>query len=251
MRLARVRAAVRKRPHPLRQEGWVVAVNPSVAPRPERDVERERDLILGQLAHDLRVPLQAILTGIGIVARRGPSEAVLSQLASLVKGMDRMIDQLLSFARARNGAIQLARRPVALRALCSEVIDEMMLVYPDRALQFEPAGHDVHGVWDPDRLAQVLRNLLSNAVKHGDQESPVTLAIHDLGEDAELSVANRGGPIPQELRAHLFEPFRRGDSGGGAGLGLYIVDQIVHAHGGSIELTSDATTVFTVKLPKA
>jgi signal transduction histidine kinase len=248
--MAGVRVAVRKRPHPLRHEGRV-AVNPAVARRPERDVERERDLILGQLAHDLRAPLQAILTGIGIVARRGPSDAILSQLASVVKGMDRMIDQLLSFARARNGAIQLARRPVALRALCQEVIDEMTLVYPHRALRFDQAGEDVHGEWDPDRLAQVVRNLLSNAVKHGDQESPVDLAIHDLGQAAELSVANRGEPIPEELRPHLFEPFRRGGSGDGAGLGLYIVDQIVHAHGGSVEITSDATTVFTVKLPKA
>jgi signal transduction histidine kinase len=215
------------------------------------DADRERDLILGQLAHDLRAPLQAILTGIGIVARRGPSDAVLSQLASLVKGMDRMIDQLLSFARARNGAIQLARRPVALAALCREVIDEMALVYPHRAFWLEPAGDDVRGEWDPDRLAQVVRNLLSNAVKHGDQESPVNLAIHDVGDAAELSVANRGEPIPEELRPHLFEPFRRGGSGDGAGLGLYIVDQIVQAHGGSVELKSDATTVFTVKLPKA
>jgi signal transduction histidine kinase len=241
--------AVRMRPHPLRHEGSV-AVNPAVARREVREAERERDLILGELAHDLRAPLQAILTGIGIVARRGPSDAVLSQLTSVVKGMDRMIDQLLNFARARNGAIQLARRPVALAALCREVIAEMTLAYPDRALRLEPACDDVYGEWDPDRLAQVVRNLLSNAVKHGDQDTPVNLTIHDVGDAAELSVANRGEPIPEELRPHLFKPFRRGGSGDGAGLGLYIVDQIVHAHGGSVELRSDATTVFTVKLPK-
>jgi signal transduction histidine kinase len=243
------RPAVPKRPHPLRREGGVAA-NPAVARRAAKDVERERDLVIGELAHDLRVPLQAILTGIGIVARRGPSDAVLSQITSVVKGMDRMIDQLLNFARARNGTIQLARRPVALAVLCREVIGEMTLAYPERALWFEPVGDDVCGDWDPDRLAQVLRNLLSNALEHGDQESPVNLAIHDVGNAAELSVANRGEPIPEELRPHLFEPFRRGGSGDGAGLGLYIVDQIVHAHGGSVELRSDATTVFTVKLPK-
>jgi signal transduction histidine kinase len=215
-----------------------------------RDVERERALIIGELAHDLRVPLQAILTGVGILGRRGPSDAVLSQITSVVKGMDRMIDQLLNFASARNGAIQLARRPVALAALCREVIGEMTLAYPDRALRFEPACDEVCGDWDPDRLAQVVRNLLSNALKHGDQESPVNLAIHDVGDAVELSVANRGERIPEELRPHLFEPFRRGGSGEGAGLGLYIVDQIVHAHGGSVELRSDTTTVFTVKLPK-
>ncbi|HXN83903.1 MAG TPA: HAMP domain-containing sensor histidine kinase [Myxococcales bacterium] len=214
------------------------------------DAERARDLILGELAHDLRTPLHAILMGIGVIARTGPSDAVLSQLRSVVKRMDRLIDQLLSFARARSGAIQLERRPLALAALCREVIGEMRLLYPRRALWFRPGPGDVCGEWDPDRLAQVVRNLLSNALSHGDRESPVLVAIGDVGDAAELSVANRGQPIPEELRAHLYEPFRRGRSGKGAGLGLYIVDQIVHAHGGSVELRSDATTVFTVTLPK-
>jgi signal transduction histidine kinase len=214
------------------------------------DAEHERDLILGELAHDLRTPLHAILMGIGIVARAGPSDAVLSQLRSVVKRMDRMIDQLLSFSRARNGALQLARRPVALAALCREVIGEMALVCPRRAIWFGSASDEVRGQWDPDRLAQVVRNLLSNALTHGERDSAVLLAIRDVGDAAELSVANRGKPIPDELRAHLFEPFRRGGPGKGAGLGLYIVDQIVHAHGGSVDLRSDATTIFTVTLPK-
>jgi sigma-B regulation protein RsbU (phosphoserine phosphatase) len=214
------------------------------------DAERERDLILGELAHDLRAPLQAIVLGLGIVARAGPSDAVVSQLRSVVRRMERMIDQLLDFARARNGAIQLARRPVGLAALCREVIAEMRLAYPRRALWFAPGPVDVRGEWDPDRLAQVVRNLLSNALKHGDRQSPVFLAIRDDRDAAQLTVANRGEPIPQELRAHLYEPFRRGGPGNGAGLGLYIVDQIVHAHGGSVEVRSDATTLFTVTLPK-
>src|SRR6202048_4829298 len=100
----------------------------------------------------------------------------------------------------------------------------MTVAYPDRALGLEPACADVYGEWDPDRLAQVVRNLLSNALSHGDRGSPVFLAIRDVGDAAELSVANRGQPIPEELRAHLYEPFRRGRSGKGAGVGLYIVD---------------------------
>jgi signal transduction histidine kinase len=217
----------------------------------ERDAERERDLILGELAHDLRAPLHGILMGVAIVAKGRQSDAVLSQLRSMVKGMDRMIDQLLSFARARTGAIELARRPVALVALCREVIGEMALLHPRRAIWLGPACDEVCGDWDPDRLAQVARNLLANALTHGDRRSPVLLAIRDVGDAAELSVENRGEPIPEELLAHLFEPFRRGRSGSGAGLGLYIVDQIVRAHGGSVELSSDAATVFTVTLPKA
>ena len=225
-------------------------MTPAVISTAEWDAERERDLFLGELAHDLRGPLHAILVGVGIVARAGPSDAVVSQVRSMVKVMDRMIDQLLSFARARTGAIELARQPVALAALCREVISEMTLIYPRRAIWFGPACDEVCGDWDPDRLAQVARNLLSNALTHGDQKSPVMLGVRDVGDAAELSIENRGEPIPEELRAHLFEPFRRGRSGSGAGLGLYIVDQIARAHGGSVELSSAATTVFTVTLPK-
>jgi signal transduction histidine kinase len=226
------------------------AMTQAAIPIAERDAERERDLILGELAHDLRGPLHAILVGVSIVARAGPNDAVVSQLRSMVQAMDRMIDQLLGFARARTGAIELARQPVPLAALCRDLIAEMRLIYPRRAIWFGPACDEVCGDWDPDRLAQVARNLLSNALTHGDQKSPVMLAVRDVGDAAELSIENQGRPIPEGLRAHLFEPFRRGDSGRGVGLGLYIVDQIARAHGGAVEVESAATTVFTVTLPK-
>lgn len=228
----------------------VAAVNGGVMQIAEGDADRERDLVLGALAHDLRSPLQAILMGIAIVARAGPSDALLSKMTSVVKGMERLIDQLLSFACTRTGEIQLARRPVALAPLCQELIGELKLAYPRHAISFGPPCGDACGEWDPDRLAQVVRNLLSNALMHGDQRTPVSLTIRDTGDAAELSVANSGKPIPDEVRAHLFEPFRRG-SGDGCGLGLYIVDQLVRAHGGSIELISGATIVFKVTLPKA
>jgi signal transduction histidine kinase len=216
----------------------------------ERNDDRDRDLVLGTLAHDLRSPLQALLMGIGIVARGRPSDALLSKMTSLVKGMERLIDQLLSFARTRTGEIQLERRPVALAPLCEELIGELNLAHPRQPISFGLPCDDACGQWDPDRLSQVVRNLLCNALMHGDQDMPVSLTIRDTGDAAELSVANRGKPIPEEVRAHLFEPFKRG-SGEGSGLGLYIVDQLVRAHGGSIEFTSGPEIVFKVKLPKA
>jgi sigma-B regulation protein RsbU (phosphoserine phosphatase) len=230
--------------------GKVTTVNGAVVQIAEGHPDRQRDLVLGALAHDLRSPLQAILMGIGIVARAGPSDAVISKMTSLVKGMERLIDQLLSFARTGTGEIRLARRPVALAPLCQELIGEVKLAHPRRTIWFGPPCDDASGEWDPDRLAQVVRNLLCNAVKHGDQGTPVWVTLRDTGDAAELSVANRGQPIPEELRAHLFEPFRRG-SGDGCGLGLYIVDQLVRAHGGSIEVTSGPIIVFKVTLPKA
>jgi sigma-B regulation protein RsbU (phosphoserine phosphatase) len=102
------------------------------------------------------------------------------------------------------------------------------------------------GEWDRDRLLQLTRNLLSNALGHGAADEPVVVSVIDCREDALLSVFNRGQPIPDPLRQHLFDPAWSGDR-----LGLYIVEEIVRAHGGRIELTSDdSATVFHVWLPK-
>jgi signal transduction histidine kinase len=111
---------------------------------------------------------------------------------------------------------------------------------------------DTSGEWDGDRLGQVLQNLVSNAIKYGAPGSPIDAAIHDLGDTVQVAISNRGVPIPEADREHLFDPFRRGARAKkGAGLGLYIAHQIVRAHGGTLDFTSDeVATVFRVSLPR-
>jgi len=111
---------------------------------------------------------------------------------------------------------------------------------------------------DPDRLAQVIVNLTSNALKYGRPESPVS--VRSVGSDEELSleVHNFGEPIAEEERRRLFQPLTRGKpeqdrSGRSIGLGLFIVEQIVRAHHGCVEIRSDAEngTTFRVRLPRS
>jgi signal transduction histidine kinase len=86
-----------------------------------------------------------------------------------------------------------------------------------------------------------------------DSEARACASCLDGGDYLVLSVVNRGPPVPDELRADLFEPFRRrkNSKSRGVGLGLYIVKRIVEAHGGSVEMSSDERrTVFQVALPK-
>lgn len=130
-------------------------------------------------------------------------------------------------------------------------------MYPDRSVQFEHQG-DTEGYWDPARLVQVVENLVSNACKYGEPGAPIT--VRTLGGDrwVWLEVHNRGAPIAAELLPHLFEPLRQGRRAGGVGalagvgLGLYIVDHIVRAHGGTIDVHSTASegTTFIVRLPR-
>ena len=102
-----------------------------------------------------------------------------------------------------------------------------------------------------------LSGMIKNALDYSREGTPVTLSLQDEGERVRLEVGNRGEPIPAELLPLLFEPFRRGGSRAGSassglGLGLFIVQQIATAHGGTVEVRSsrEEGTVFTVRLPR-
>jgi signal transduction histidine kinase len=216
----------------------------------EKRTEGERDVRLGELGHDLRDPLNTISTGIQLVQRGVPAKAeVLSAMQLTVQRMDRLIDELMPFARSGTGELVLKRERVPLAGICREAIDEASLAHPGHPIEFEP-WDDARGEWDHDRLLQVMRNLLSNALSHGAAREPVIVSVIDCSEEALLAIANRGQPIPDRSREHLFDPTRRG-TWSSDHLGLYIVKEIVRAHGGRIELISDeSATVFHVWLPK-
>ncbi|MEO8626998.1 MAG: ATP-binding protein, partial [Betaproteobacteria bacterium] len=108
--------------------------------------------------------------------------------------------------------------------------------------------------WDEDRLAQLAVNLLANALEHGPRDRAVSVAATCREGTAIICVANPGEIAP-DLLPLLFDPFRAGvdraeNPSGGLGLGLYIVQQIAAAHGGSVAVKSEQGMVtFTVRLP--
>ena len=114
---------------------------------------------------------------------------------------------------------------------------------------------DLHGSWDEGRLAQVLSNLVGNAVRHGAPTCLITIHLDGKADEVAAAVHN-GGHIPADLIPRLFEPFHSGQGkrtrAEGLGLGLYIVEQIVLAHGGEVTVrsTEDEGTTFRVSLPR-
>ncbi len=145
-------------------------------------------------------------------------------------------------------------RPSHLGTICQEAVQEMQAAYPGRVIEHRQEG-DGSGVWDPDRIQQVVLNLLANAIRYGTPDTPVVLSWLGRGDQRVLCVHNEGPPIPASLREHMFEPFKRGDAHGnawgGVGLGLYIVREIVRAHRGEVVMRSEeqAGTTFEVTLP--
>jgi PAS domain S-box-containing protein len=220
---------------------------------------RFRERFIGILGHDLRNPLNAISLTARALRRRGVSPAQ-QQLAQRIEAsaarMGTMISDILDLTRARlSGGIPLHLKTTRLPEVCQQVLDELAVAHPGRTITFETQGEG-EGLWDPDRLAQVVSNLVGNALEHGSPEG--TIHVRCLGEPDRqvLEVSNPGAPIPSHLVATLFDPFRqvsrRNGRRNGLGLGLFIVRELVEAHGGQVAVRSSETegTTFTVSLPR-
>ena len=236
-------------------------------------VERERlvgelqqslrlaEMFAAVLGHDLRNPLTVITSSAEQLARKSGDEAIrrsMDRTLSSARRMGRLIDELLDLSRARlAGGIPLAPSRVDLRALCQKVLAEHEVSHPQRRLDLQVEG-DPCGVWDEDRLFQALSNLMGNAVQHGRPDTPIRLRVAATSTSGEVTIeTSNAGAIPAELRPHLFDPFhvvrRKRERSQGLGLGLYIVQQIVLAHGGVLDVSSseETGTTFTIRLPRA
>src|SRR5262249_4749014 len=223
----------------------------------ERD--RVRDRFIAILGHDLRDPLNTILfTANAQLANAddldGGSTKAAARTRTAAERMDRMIRDLLDFARGRlGGGFTVVPTRLDARPLISHAVHEIAHAHPDRAVQWSagPATANFDVDWDSDRIAQVVANLVGNALTHG--HDPVTVEMRDEGDQISIEVRNRG-EIPNDVLPRLFDPFVSDASNTadhGLGLGLFIVQQIAHAHGGNVRGdSSNGTTTMKVMLPR-
>lgn len=230
--------------------------------RAARELARDaefRERFIGILGHDLRTPLGVVdLTARSLIERGDVDHAGIRSLRRIVRSaerMERMIHDLLDFARIRQGAgIPVTREPADLAVICRHVVEEIELTHEGRIVQLRPRGR-VDGEWDSDRMTQVIQNLVVNALDYSPPGTPVEVAIDDAGERVVVAVKNEGPPIPPETMAQIFNPYRRGEqavASRGLGLGLYIAHEIVRAHEGRLDVESDEArgTTFFVELPR-
>ena len=215
------------------------------------------EIFAAVLGHDLRNPLSAILNGAELVSRIATDDKLL-KVAALMRSsgerMSRMIEQLLDVARIRAGRIEMKPAQADLRALSQHLIDELQH-QGERDRVVLSADGATAGHFDADRIGAVISNLVGNALQHGGGSK---VRVHVDGTEPDrlrLQVANDGVISPQTL-ATLFEPFHSsGPSSGGTGLGLglYIVNEFVNAHGGRVEARSSdgQGTVIEMQLPRA
>jgi len=218
---------------------------------------RLNEMFSAALGHDLRNPLSAILASAATLrgtARDDDTRSTVRNIEESGWRMKRMIDDILDLSRARlGGGIALRPQRTELGQIVSRVVDECRAVFPERSVEVTAEG-DLRGVWDPDRLSQVVSNLIGNALQHGANE-PIRVSLDGTrGETVSLVVTNAGA-IPPGMVDRLFDPFRTSQQekgrDGGLGLGLYIVQQVIAAHHGRVVAQSaQHSTSFRAELPR-
>jgi signal transduction histidine kinase len=225
-------------------------------------LEHSKEMFLGMLGHDLRTPLGAIIGSAHIMVNtKDLPETALKRAFLILNSSQRMnglIGDLLDFTRSRLGhGIPIVRADMNLAHVCRQTVEEIAALHPDRVVNFDATGQ-VEGQWDRARLTQAFSNVISNAVQHGSQTTPITVMVRGGADDVAVAVHNRGPVIPTNELGKIFNPLHRieGDKPvtprENLGLGLYITERIVAAHGGTIgvESSDEHGTTFTFHLPK-
>jgi signal transduction histidine kinase len=224
-------------------------------------LEREADLFNASIVHDLRNPLNAIVSSSELLSRStllpDAERGTAKRIARSATRMAGMVSELQDFSRSRLGGLpELSLEPANVAEICREVIAEIAAADTTCTLQFVESG-DTAAVVDRNRIGELISNLLGNAVQHGPQFGTITVSAQGDQQRVRIEVHNEGPAIDVAHLKDIFEPLHRAApetlrNRGSLGLGLYIVRRMALAHGGSVSVTSteaDGTT-FVVVVPK-
>jgi signal transduction histidine kinase len=207
-------------------------------------LDRERSDLVATVAHELRSPLTGVKGFVQALLNRWDKltdeqkKLMLTTVNADSDRLSRLIAELLDVARIDTGRLQLHPRPSDVGMLTSRVVDSVSMSTA-RPIELSVDGQPELRV-DPDKFTQVVTNLVENAVRHGEGLVRVTLAPLPVGlaepEGVRLEVTDEGEGIPLDLRRRVFTKFWTGGARGGSGLGLYIVNGLVRAHGGTVTI---------------
>jgi signal transduction histidine kinase/CheY-like chemotaxis protein len=235
------------------------------ARRQAEEANAAKDTFLATLSHELRTPLTTIL-GWARMLQDGQlastqARHALQTIERNVRRQSQLINDLLDISRIVTGKLGLDSYRLDLVPVIEDAVDTLRRDAEARRLQLRTdLEFQAASVWgDPGRLHQVVVNLVSNALKFTPEGGQVDVRLDRLGDHALLTVRDSGKGIAPEALPHIFDRFRQADSSltrrhGGLGLGLAIVREIVHLHGGTVEAESGGAgqgAAFRVRLPLA
>ena len=225
---------------------------------------RVRDEFLSIASHELKTPITSLglqLDSARRLVRSGAEELAVGKLEAKLerasKQVDRLtvlINKLLDVTRITSGGLSLSRSPVDFAQLVTRVVERFRETLKGCNSEVVFSAEDsVVGLWDPIVLETVVSNLISNSAKFG-RGKPIEINIRREGNLARLTVSDQGIGISADDQSRIFQRFERAvptKHFGGFGLGLWVAQQVVAAHGGTIQVHSrqGAGSTFTVDLP--
>lgn len=219
--------------------------------------------VVDVVGRELRAPLHAIAFSMAkLLEDNDLPDVVRTGMQKTARGAERMvdkIDEVLDFAKVRlDGDLAITRRAMNLVDVARAVLEREDAAPGARRSRLRAEG-DTTGLWDRDRVAQMIARLVSNARRHGDVGA-VEVCVRGCPEHVEVIVENRGD-LDDDAMTHLFQPLvpmprakdaQHGDKRGGVGLGLFLVQAAARAHGGTVSASSTlGRTTFMVRLPRA
>lgn len=219
----------------------------------------QQNNFVADASHELRTPISVVRGYIDLVDRWGKNdpevlEEAIGAIKNETKDMGDMVERLLFLARSDIGKLIVTKAQFSLFELIEELILEYRLVCPERVLRPKIAK-DKQLLADRKMIKQVLRAVIDNSIKYSPENSEIRIFAVDKQNEIAISVQDFGIGIPQDKLKGIFERFYRVDSSrerktGGAGLGLSIVETIVAAHGGRVEVESEPGkgTILTIIL---
>jgi two-component system, OmpR family, sensor histidine kinase MtrB len=224
---------------------------------------RSRVAFLAGVAHDIRTPLSVLKMSVALVPVDEPLPAerrlreLIEKIARQITRLERMVTDFLDITQIEAGRLELKLDKHDACRIVTEVVSLFEGAFAERRLLTSLPSAAVYLCCDQVRIEQVLTNLVSNAIKYSPPDSPIEVALEQSSSVVVFRVSDRGVGIPEAERLRIFEPFRRGgpssDSVPGVGLGLFVVQRIVEAHCGHIEIesTPGAGSTFRVHIPAA
>lgn len=226
---------------------------------------RMRDDFMSVVAHELLTPLNTLFLQTQLrkleLDRNNPDMFQKPGLAEIfgsdqhqIQSMVTLIDDMLDVSRIRHNRLTVRPRPAELSSVVKRAVAQVssQAAATGTVITLQ-ADAEIAGCWDEFRIQQVIVNLLNNAIRYAEGK-PVTITLSSAKERACIEVRDQGRGIAAADQKRIFQQFERGQDSAdasGFGLGLYISQQLVEAHGGTIELVSEAGkgAAFTVRLP--
>ncbi|HKT40688.1 MAG TPA: PAS domain-containing sensor histidine kinase, partial [Ktedonobacterales bacterium] len=229
----------------------------------DRSLRRLQDEFLALASHELRTPLTSAQVALQALRKKTagiPDHAVIQRWASIalrqIERLGLLVNDLMDVGRLQTGHLQLQSQPISLGEVVTQVVESTQLLALNQPIVLTVPEQPLMVDGDLVRIEQIIFNLLTNAIKYAPQSPQIEVRARQVQDQAEIQVRDYGPGIASEKLPHLFSRYYQAgqitpQSQSGLGLGLFLTKELVTAHGGTIEVSSqpNAGTTFTVRIP--